>query len=161
MRSYTPSEMTQFLAPAERQAARQDEGVVKALLAECELPSQDLTPDHLDQFLLLKMNGELVGCVGLEIYDHDALLRSLAIPRQQRGGGIGVYWVGEAETYARSRGVDTIYLLTTTAESFFIHLGYRKIDRDYAPGAIRSSTEFQSACPTSAVCLTKGLGQTQ
>jgi hypothetical protein len=37
-------------------------------------------------------------------------------------------------------------------------LGYQRADRDAAPAAIRSTSEFTSLCPASAVFLRKRLG---
>jgi amino-acid N-acetyltransferase len=54
-----------------------------------------------------------VGLVGLELHGRDALLRSLVVDPNSRTNGIGSQLVEHAENYARARGVDSIYLLTT------------------------------------------------
>jgi amino-acid N-acetyltransferase len=50
-----------------------------------------------------------------------------------------------------------LVLLTQTAQSFFERLGYGVIDRALSPEAVRTSAEFRSLCPASAVCMTKTL----
>ena len=58
---------------------------------------------------------------------------------------------------ARANGVDTVYLLTTTAERFFPRLGFEPITRDQVPTTVQASVEFRSACPASAVVMRKRL----
>jgi hypothetical protein len=53
--------------------------------------------------------------------------------------------------------VRALYLLTATAESFFEHRGYRRIDRAKAPSAIQSTREFASLCPASSAFMIKQL----
>jgi amino-acid N-acetyltransferase len=58
---------------------------------------------------------------------------------------------------ARNRGTRTVFLLTTTAESFFPKLGFEQIVREDAPDSVHASIDFQSACPASAVVRRKRL----
>ena len=97
------------------------------------------------------------GVVGLEIYGKAALLRSLAVRADRRGQGIGSRLVECAESYARERGVTSLYLLTMTAEAFFRHRGYSPLARDKAPEAIRATTEFAGICPASSSFMVKRL----
>jgi amino-acid N-acetyltransferase len=99
----------------------------------------------------------LTGVVGLELKNNNALLRSLAVIEPQRGKGLATQLVREIEKYARSQQVDTLYLLTLTAERFFAKRGYRKTDRKSAPAAIQETVEFSSLCPATAVCMKKHL----
>lgn len=62
------------------------------------------------------------------------------------------------EAQARRQGISTLYLLTTTAESFFCERGYEEIERARAPAAIRRTSEFAELCPDSATCMCKELG---
>ena len=86
------------------------------------------------------------------------MLRSLAVAETARGCGCGKALVQGIEATARSRGVANLYLLTNTAETFFARLGYRTIARADAPEAIRTTEEFSSLCPDSAVVMVKTLG---
>lgn len=128
---------------------------VLSLLAECSLPDQDLTGENMGTFLLLKGGDHLVGSVGLEIYERAALLRSLAVKEEQRGQGLGKALLTACESLARERGVNELYLLTTTAEKFFAALGYQPFERSTAPIAIQNTSEFHSLCPSSAACMRK------
>ena len=134
-----------------------DEAQVKRLLAACELPYEDITPSHLQHFLTLRDGTRLAGVIGLELLGNSALLRSLAVPTQYRGRGIGSQLTRKAEEYGRSRGVEALYLLTTTAEGFFAKQGYGRIDRSTVPAAVQETAEFRSLCPATAVCMVKHL----
>jgi amino-acid N-acetyltransferase len=50
-----------------------------------------------------------------------------------------------------------MFLLTTTAETFFERRGYRRVDRSQAPLAIQSTSEFASLCPASSAFMIKQL----
>jgi amino-acid N-acetyltransferase len=65
--------------------------------------------------------------------------------------------VRHAEEYAAAHQMRALYLLTTTAETYFEHRGYRRIDRAEAPPAIESTREFASLCPSSSALMIKRL----
>jgi amino-acid N-acetyltransferase len=98
---------------------------VKQLLAECTLPCEDITPAHLRHFLVVRHQTKLVGVIGLELLGSFALLRSLAVQIDFRGQKIASQLTKQAEAYARSHKVRSLYLLTTTAEGFFTKQGKR------------------------------------
>jgi amino-acid N-acetyltransferase len=126
-----------------------------ALLESQGLPVSDITDEHLEHFFVLGSDSSPTGLVGLELYGADALLRSLVVDESARGNSLGSILVEHAEQYAATKGVRTIYLLTTTAEPFFKRLGYERIDRSQAPSSIKDTREFAGLCPTSSALLMK------
>ena len=130
---------------------------VKALLESARLPVEDLTESHCEHFFFAGDAGAPTGIVGLELYGDVALLRSLVVSPQQRNAGLGEALLGHAEHMARGAGVRAIYLLTTTAEPFFLARGYVRAPRDCAPAAIRSTREFAGICPASSAFMTRTL----
>jgi amino-acid N-acetyltransferase len=130
---------------------------VKRLLVDCNLADQDLTSAHMDNFVSLYKGDQLIGCIGLEIFEGAALLRSLAVESGSRGQGLGAQLLAAAESQAASRGVRMLYLLTTTAEAFFARRGYVISERSRALAAIQQTSEFRSLCPSTAVCMNKRL----
>ena len=136
---------------------RPPQSSVVALLEAEGLPASDLTEAHLQHFFFTATDGTPSALVGLEIYGRDALLRSLVVSAAARTQGLGSALVLHAEQYAAAHEVRALYLLTTTAESFFEHRGYRRIDRAEAPSAIQSTREFASLCPASSVFMIKQL----
>ena len=134
-----------------------EEPDVIRLIADCQLTTEDLSAKMLKDFIVGRRGNRIVGVVGLEITKHGALLRSLAVAESDRNRGVGDGLVRSAERYARSRGVQTIFLLTMTAEAFFVRLDYRAFERSAAPEEIQATNEFKTLCPYSAVCLRKDL----
>ena len=122
---------------------------VLALLERSDLPTAGVA-DEFAHFLVAEGNGELVGVAGLELYDGSALLRSVAVEERWRKTGVGRALVERALDLARERGIEDIYLLTTTAEHYFPKFGFTCVSRDSASEGIRGSVEFQGACPASA-----------
>ncbi len=125
------------------------------LLRAARLPVADLEPEHVVRFLVARERNAVVGCVAVEPYGGAGLLRSLAVAPEHRGRGLGARLAEAAEDAARARGLDVLYLLTTTAAPFFRARGYTPTDRAAVPEAVRQSSEFQGVCPASAVCLRK------
>lgn len=138
-------------------ATPSDFDAVVALLDAVDLPYDDLTNTSLHHFRVLRRAKALCGVVGLEPVGSAALLRSLAIQPSKRGQGYGQALVREAEAYGRAQGIDTLYLLTTTAASFFAALDYESIARDSVPPSIAQTDEFNRICPSTATCMQKSL----
>jgi amino-acid N-acetyltransferase len=131
---------------------------IRALLAAIGLPEADLTSAHLGTFWVSRDAAGLAAVVGLEPHGRAALLRSLAVRADRRGGGLGAALLSHAEAQAVALGTDALYLLTTTADRFFVARGYAVIARDAAPPAIRATREFADLCPASSICMTKRVG---
>jgi amino-acid N-acetyltransferase len=129
---------------------------IRDLLKSANLPFEDVE-NGIGHFLLAKNEEQLIGCIGLQICDDNALLRSLAVSEKQRGRGLGTALVQEILEYASRLNLQNIYLLTTTAESFFKKHGFVNANRTEAPDAIRATSEFSSLCPSSAIFMSKEL----
>jgi amino-acid N-acetyltransferase len=138
-------------------ASPMDEPWIRRLLTLCGLPHEDLTPQHLSHFGVIKEKGEIVGTVGLEIHGRSALLRSLAVDPRFRKREFASELTKRAENFAASLNIKELYLLTMTAESFFLKRGYQRIERNSAPPAIQGTAEFQGLCPVSSVLMIKQL----
>jgi amino-acid N-acetyltransferase len=130
------------------------ESVVK-LLAAAQLPTEDLTAAHCDNFFFAGPATAPTGLVGLEVYGEVALLRSLVVASDRRGRGEGHELLKHAEERARAAGVRSLYLLTTTAEGFFARHGYQRVPRDSVPAAIGATREFAGICPASSACMVR------
>jgi amino-acid N-acetyltransferase len=134
-----------------------DESAVIKLLSESDLPIADITARNAVCFFGCGSGPELEGLVGLELYGEVALLRSLAVAAAHRRVGLGSRLVAHAERHAQDHGVKSLYLLTTTAEAFFLRHGYARIPREDAPAAIRGTKEFAGICPVSSAFMVKSL----
>lgn len=134
-------------------AARSEEldGLL-ALLADAALPTAGFAA-HLEDALVVRDDGRLLGCVALELYGEEALLRSLAVAPAARGRGLGERLTAAALDLAAARGARRVWLLTTTAERFFPRFGFLAVERDELPAALAASAELRGACPASAVAM--------
>jgi amino-acid N-acetyltransferase len=126
------------------------------LLTQQSLPLEGLA-DHLGTTLVARRQGQIIGSAAVEIYPDGGLLRSVAIATDLHGQGIGRALTEAAFSTARVAGLDTLYLLTTTAEHYFPKLGFEAIAREEVPAGVRTSVEFTSACPSSAIVMRKRL----
>ena len=141
-----------------RPAAPDDLPSILSLLGEANLPTQGVEPRALPDFIVADRDGKLVGVVGLEIYRDSALLRSAAVDPRWRGTGVGRALIERALDLSRQRGIQDVYLLTTTAEQYFPRFGFCCVNRESVPEAVRGSVEFREACPASAVVMRKSFG---
>lgn len=131
---------------------------VANLLDRASLPSSDLDDELLKHFIAAYSDRELIGIVGIEPFGGAGLLRSLIVKDSARGVGLGRTLVNGAENHAVSLGIEWLYLLTNTAEPYFLRLGYRNCPRADAPEPIRDSSEFSALCPDNAAFMCKRLG---
>lgn len=131
---------------------------VQQLLAACDLPTEDLLlPVTSRRLFGCQADGRLAGLVGVEMHGPDALLRSLAVADSARGKALGAALLAYAEQFAVAHGVQTVYLLTTTAETFFAQRGYSLAKREAAPPAIAATQQFSGLCPATAAFMLKRL----
>lgn len=135
-----------------RPAAAEDLQGIVTLLKSVKLPT-DGVELHWQNFLVLVDEQKIVGCVGLEIYGSKALLRSLAVARDLHRRGLGSRLYNSVTERAQKMNLEDIYLLTETAEPFFAARGFQIISRDLVDAVVKTSVEFRSACPQSAVCM--------
>ena len=141
-------------------AQREDLGRVLELLDRHGLPLEG-AGGLGDTLVVARLNGQIVGAAGLELYPDGALLRSVVVDASAQGQGLGHRLTEAALTLARDRGASVVLLLTTTAMQFFPRFGFEPITRDDVPESVRQSVEFQSACPASAVVMRHRIGRVQ
>ena len=127
-----------------------------ALLAASGLPTAGLR-EHLDSAYIARRGARVVGTAALEVYAGGALLRSVAVDKTERGGGLGRLLTERAIGEADARELAAVYLLTTSSEEYFTRFGFSIVAREQVPDSLRASVEFQSACPASATVMRKTL----
>lgn len=135
-----------------RPAQDGDLAAIRHLLSSSSLPIDGVEPG-LCGFLVAEAQGRIVGVVGMETCGSYGLLRSTAVEPAWRGRGVARQLVERIIAEAESRGIHALYLLTTTAETYFPSFGFRVTERDTVPNEIRATGEFQHACPASATVM--------
>ena len=144
--------------PVTLSGVRAGEGpAVEKLIADCGLHTEDITVSILRNMIVARKGPRIVGTVALEAAGSCGLLRSLAVLERYRGQGVADRLMAAIEKSARQIGIQTLYLLTLTAESYFLDKGFQKTKRSAAPAGIRDTTEFRNLCPDSAVCMKKSI----
>jgi len=139
-----------------RRADDEDLAYARTLLRDNDLPAADVRSKP-DCFYVGHRDGERVGVAGLERCESGALVRSIVVEASARDRGAGTAIYDALEIEAATSGVETLYLLTTTAAGFFADRGFEAIDRSDAPPPIRDTDEFEEFCPASATCMRKRL----
>jgi amino-acid N-acetyltransferase len=133
-------------------ARESDVAAIKDLLIANGLPTAGVD-DHWRTFIIARDKGTVVGCGGSETYQVAALIRSIAVLPEYRKRGVGRRIVRHLLDRLTAVGLREFYLLTTTAEGYFIKRGFKTIDRDEVHPQLLQSREFQDACPASAICM--------
>lgn len=138
-----------------RLATSVDLAAIERLLVASGLPL-DGVREALESFVVAEWDGEIVGVAGIEpcgAMGEHALLRSVAIAPAWRGKGLGGRLVSLAIALADQRGARSLYLLTTTAASYFPAYGFTVATRDDVPDDVKATAEFRGACPASATVM--------
>jgi len=140
-----------------RPANLTDLDVARSWLSDAGLPIADLTPEHMQNFLVATVGNSPVGMIGLEQFGVVGLLRSLIVDPTARSDGIGGRLVDALESKASELGVTELWLLTIDADAYFSRLHYVVMARSEAPDVIRNTTEFSTLCPGDAALMRKFL----
>lgn len=147
-----------LMAARVRPAVATDLDAVLTLLADCELPVDGVADQFEDGYVVSESaDGRVDGVAGLEVYGGYGLLRSVAVAPAARGRGLAAALVADRIEWARARGLRAVYLLTTTAASWFADRSFSVVDRDAVPASVRRSPEFSDLCPASAIVMEQRL----
>ena len=138
-------------------ASAADLPAVEALLTAAGLPP-DGVGDAFRYGVVARERGVAVGAAAVEPYGHTGLLRSVVVRADRRGAGLGCALVAAAEALAREQGIRDLYLLTETATTWFLRLGYVAVERAAVPPAVAGSVQFTLTCSATAVAMVRRLG---
>ncbi|WP_409364297.1 arsenic resistance N-acetyltransferase ArsN2 [Burkholderia sp. Bp9031] len=135
-----------------RSAALSDLAAIEALLRASNLPVAGVAA-HLENFVVLVDPPAVTGCGGIEYYGDFALIRSIAVASDAQRNGHGRAIVARLIAACRAREVQSIGLLTTTAEDYFAGLGFVPVARKDVPRPLLASSQFQGVCPDAATAM--------
>ncbi len=135
-----------------------DKARIDEILRSAKLPTDDLTPEHLAHFLVMRDGENILGVAGVEkIGKFSGLVRSIAVQEEYRNQGIAAKLYNAAEEHACSMGLREVYALTTTIADWLTRLGYKRLSRDNAPEELRQTKQFSGLCSQSAHIMHKTL----
>ncbi len=126
---------------------------ILSLLKENKLPFSDIEPGKIDFIVAIDAANKIIGCIGVEPFDTEGLLRSFAVSPACRNHQIGGELFNRLLSHAAQSGIQSLHLLTTTAEEYFKRRGFMTTERTQAPGAISTTSEFSSLCPSSSAYM--------
>ncbi len=137
----------------------EDLSAVNGLLEGYALPAV-IASETVETLLIRTPAGGVTATVSLQTVGDCAFLFGLAVQPERRGQGLG--WViGDGVLrLARSLGVRTVYLITSTAADFFgSRLGFSPVPMDVVDPSIRDTANFQAmAAQDNTVCMVLALG---
>lgn len=139
-----------------RPATRADFAAVSELLQSAKLPVSDLNPALID-FFIVPDEDKVAAVMGMDRYGQYGLLRSAATAPAFRNKGLAAQLEASIEQNARLLGIQSLYLITNTAETWFAKKGFIKIERAAVPEAVLQSKEFNGLCPSGAAVMMKTL----
>lgn len=139
-----------------RKARETDLKEILLLLEKVDLPGDGVS-GNLENFFVCTYCKTVIGCVGLRIRGKSGLMRSLAVHPEHRGKGIGNVLIRKIFIYAKGKKISDMYLLTTTAEEYYVKYGFVRIQRDVVDLQMMEAPEFRSVCAQAAVCMRKEL----
>jgi amino-acid N-acetyltransferase len=122
------------------------------LLERAKLPVSDIHSNKI-HFIVATHENKVVGCIGVEKFVNEGLLRSFAVDSKYRDLKIGNALYNRLLCFSYKAGIKTLHLLTTSAKEYFLRKGFSTAERDGAPVVIKKTTEFSSLCPTSSVYM--------
>lgn len=125
------------------------------LLKKNNLPTKDINSGT--QLFVVEEGNNVIATVAVEYDYNNALLRSLCVSQEKRNSGIGKQLVDFIENYVKKQGVQTIFLLTTTAAGFFSKREYQIIHRSNVPEFIKNTKEYSVLCASSSTLMKKQL----
>jgi UDP-N-acetylmuramate: L-alanyl-gamma-D-glutamyl-meso-diaminopimelate ligase len=135
-------------------ARSEDLAGVRALLERTELPYEELDEAVGDLLVMRDPEGQIVGCVAMELHEDAGLLRGLAVAPERRSQGLGWMLADAALGRARSRGARRVYLLTESASDFFAEkFGFRSVQTSMVDAAVSESTQFRNTPPNAVAML--------
>lgn len=136
---------------------------VRPLLAACALPGEGIEDAR---FVVARIDGQVVACAGIEVWGSHGLvrtdgvrgargmLRSVAVAPDRRGAHLGEALVADRLAWARSMGLASVSLLTTSAALYFGRLGFSPIGREALPPELARSTQLGLGVCSSAAAMT-------
>ncbi|HPS12998.1 MAG TPA: arsenic resistance N-acetyltransferase ArsN2 [Prolixibacteraceae bacterium] len=142
-------------------AIKSDFRKINNLLLENQLPAIDENYPHALYLKTTSLDDQIIGAIGIERYERYGLLRSLVVDQKYRNQSIASRLLDQLLEKAVDLKLESLYLLTTTADHYFDKKKFLRIDRSEVPEAVKQSSEFKDVCPLSSVVMMKKIEKSQ
>ena len=137
-----------------RPAGNQDINRIVKILTDNHLPVEDIAEEKVQLFAGV-IDDRIVASIGLEDHEKYGLLRSLAVDSDYKNRKIGDKLIKYLLDYVKIKGINALYLLTTTADKYFEKQGFCRLCRMQVPDRIKQTKQFKDICPDSAIVMFK------
>ncbi len=138
-------------------ASLSDVEEMQSLLEPLDLAPHDLRA-HFDEFLIIRGEEGLVGCVGLEARGRVGLIKCMAIVSGRRGEGLGYMMGQSALDKALDMGLSHVYMFgTESTHQIGRMLGFEPFPRQEVDNEMSTSPEFERPLYKSAKLMRKDL----
>ena len=127
---------------------------IVAILQEVGLLTDGLSPGMPDLYVA-DVGGAIVGCAALESNGSTGLLRSVGVLPTGQGAGIGGRLIEAVHARVMDLGLESIYLLTTTADEYFLKFGYEPSAEEDLPRVVTGSAEYLTCSASGAATMRK------
>lgn len=135
-----------------RMAQPSDAADIAALLTRCDLPPGEAF-SLVNEFKVALADGRIVACGAAEKLGESVLIRCVAVEPAYRNRGIASRLVECLLMRARSAGARSVYLVTTTAPTYFSRWGFLLIAAERTPEDIRVSSAFMRSGQAASHCM--------
>ena len=134
-----------------RKAASADIGAILDLIEPHEQQgylvkrSREKLELEVDHFTILLRDGVVIGCVGLYPYPGDSMgeVACLVVHPDYQDAGHGNQLLDEVEKEAQRQDLDSLFVLTTRAQHWFLERGFREVSLDSLPMAKQTLYNYQ------------------
>jgi len=126
-------------------AGSEDIEELAQLLDKLHLDGDDLAA-NFDDYLVLRVQDGLAGCIGMEIHGPYGLVKDMAVAPSRQGEGWG-WMLGQSALQRASRlGLERVFMFgTRSTKGIGQVLGFKVCDKDEVPGFLRDSPQFARA----------------
>jgi glycerol 3-phosphatase-2 len=137
-------------SPAIRPARPEDVPQVRDLLREAALDPAEA--GHTEGVVVATDGDRVVATGAAEVEGEHGYVRSVAVPEQARGIGLGSLVTATVAREATTHGARRLFLVTETADRFFAALGFEPMDRRDLPPWIGDRS---TACSETATAMVR------
>jgi len=125
-----------------RAAKEVDSGRMHEVLTAAGLSTLEVL-DPGSYFWVACRESRVVGTCGLEVDQDNGLVRSVAVSPDQRGHGIGRALVEHCLAFAKSQGLERLYLFSKDTGSYFLGLGWSEVPVAEAAAALQKAPQVR------------------
>lgn len=138
-----------------RTATKDDRPAIRKFLRAHGLRTSGIgLKKHPERFLIaLDAADAIIGVTSLSLHDDGALIGSLVVSRGWRKINLGRMLLDRLYERMAAAALRDVFVVTTTAEAYFLKLGYAEIGAELVPAGVGAARVFSSDALQHAIVL--------